>query len=155
MTIALFTGGMASAPISAVAAIVTIKATQDETLRTGGFRMLGTVFGGLLGVLTVIIGLFLPYYNEGLFVIVIPLMLMLNLYLCNVLKMQDSCSISCVVTILVGAPITVGATVNDALLYTLFRVQDTLVGVVVATIMNIVPYHIAGFMRRRKGLPEE
>jgi len=150
MLIALLTGSRSAIPITAVSAMVTIRATRGETVYSGLFRVLGTIIGGILGMAAVVIGLFLPYYNEGLFVVIIPLMLMLNLYLCNVLKMQDSCSISCVVTILVGSPITQGATVDDALIYTLFRVQDTLIGVVVATVMNIVPYHIAEFYRKKK-----
>ena len=144
LIIALFTGGMESAPILTVAAIVTTKATQGETVRTGIFRVLGTVVGGALGVLTVVIGLFLPYYNEGLFVAVIPLILILNLYLCNVLNMQDSCVISCVVTVVVAAHVTTDATIGEAMLFTLIRLRDTFIGVTVATIMNILPKSKAG-----------
>jgi len=150
LIIALLTGSMDSIPISAVSAIVTIRATQGETVHTGVFRVLGTIIGGVLGILTVVIGLFLPYYGDGLFVVVIPLMLLLNLYLCNVLNMQDSCTISCVVTIMVAAPLNLDATVDSALIYTLFRVRDTLIGVVVATVMNIVPYHIAGWLKKKQ-----
>jgi len=154
LAIALCTGGMASATISAVAAIVTIKATKDETLRTGVFRLLGTVFGGLLGVLTVIIGLFLPYYNEGLFVVVIPIILVFNLYLCNVFNMQDSCVISCVVTIVVAAHVTKDATAGEALMFTFIRLRDTFVGVTVATVMNVLPHFVSGKIRKNKDVSD-
>jgi len=150
LLIALLAGRRAAIPITAVSAIVTIRSTHGETLSGGFFRILGTVIGGLLGLLAYIIRLYLPYYDEGLFVLIIPLLLMLNLYLCNVLKMQDSCSVSCVVTVLVATPITLDATVNDAFIYTLLRLWDTFVGVIVGTIMNIVPYHIAGFFKKDK-----
>jgi len=151
LLVALLTGDMDSVSITAVSAIVTIRATQGETVHTGVFRVLGTIIGGVLGILTVMIGLFLPYYNEGLFVIIIPAMLLFNLYLCNVLKMQDSCTISCVVTIIVAAHVNPESTVDGALTYTLFRVRDTLIGVVVATVMNIIPYQIAGLLKKLKG----
>ena len=148
LIIALLAGSMESVPIATVSAIVTIRATQGETVRTAVFRVLGTIIGGALGMLTVVIGLFLPYYYDGLFVLVIPLMLILNLYLCNVLNLQDSCTISCVVTIMVAAHIELDATVQESLLYTLLRLRDTFIGVVVATIMNIVPYHVAGIFKK-------
>jgi len=157
LILALFTGGMGSAPISAVSAIVTVRPTQGETLSTGVFRLLGTIIGGVLGIATVIIGLFLPYYNEGLFVVVIPVMLLLNLYFCNVLNMQDSCVIACVVTIIVAAHVTPeDASVGEALVFTLMRVRDTFIGVIVATVMNIVPYKISGLRKKRQadGAPE-
>ena len=151
LIIALLTDGMESATISAVAAIVTIKVTHDDTLRTGVFRLLGTLIGGVLGILTVIIGLFLPYYNEGLFVVVIPIVLILNLYICNVLNMQDSCSTSCVVTIVVAAHIVVDSTVGEALMYTLVRLRDTFVGVTVASVMNVLPFFISNKIRKDEG----
>jgi len=150
LIIALFTGVTESMPISAVAAIVTIRATQGETLRTGAFRLLGTFFGGAIGILTVVIGLFLPYYHDGLFVVVIPLMLLFNLYLCNVLNMQDSCVISCVVTLVVAAHVTPDATVRESLVFTLMRLLDTFIGVTVATVMNLLPYFIADKIKKRK-----
>jgi len=149
LIIAMFTGGMESVPISAVSAIVTIRPTQGETMHTGVFRLLGTVIGGMIGILTFIIGYFLPYYNEGLFVIVIPAMLLLNLYLCNLLNMQDSCAISCVVTIIVAAHVTVDVTVGEALVFTLLRLRDTFTGVIVGTVMNIVPYKLSGLFKKQ------
>jgi len=150
LIVALFTGGMDSATNSTVAAMVTIKATQDETVRTGVYRVLGTLIGGVTGILTVMIGLFLPYYNEGLFVVVIPLVLLFNLYLCNVLNMQDSCVISCVVTIVVAAHVVADASVGESLLFTLIRLRDTFTGVAVATVMNVFPHLISGRMKKNK-----
>jgi len=151
LLIALLTGGWDYMSITAVSAIVTIRPTRGETLNTGIFRVLGTFFGGLLGILTVIIGLYLPFYKDGLFVLVIPLMLLLNLYLCNVLKMQDSCTISCVVTILVAAHVNLDATLGGALVYTLFRIRDTLIGVVVATVLNLIPFRAPAELQTENG----
>jgi len=152
--ITMLTGNWDSISITAVSAIVTIQPTRDETVKTGIFRVIGTVVGGLVGTLTVVIGLFLPYYNDGLFIVVIPLMLLFNLYLCNVFKMQHSCAISCIVTILVSANINIGLTAGGALLYTLIRLRDTLIGVLVATVLNIVPHYISALMKNHKEAKE-
>ena len=137
--IAWLLGSTDSLPIAAIAAIVTMQATQIETLRIGVFRVLGTIIGGIFGILTVLIGLTLPYYADGLFIIVIPMMLLINLYLCNLLKMQDSCTISCVVTIIIASHIVADATFDETLVFTFIRLRDTLIGVVIATIVNMLP----------------
>ena len=155
LLISLLFKGWDTMAIAAVSAIVTIRPTRVETMSSGMFRVIGTIFGGAVGILTVFIGLFLPYYNEGLFVVVIPLMLLLNMYVCNVLKMQDSCTISCVVTILVAAHVNRDASVGSALIFTLFRVSDTLIGVVVATVMNILPYHVVVWYKKARGIDVE
>ena len=145
--VSLLTGDSVSMSISAVSALVTLRATQDETVRTGVFRLIGTIIGGFFGMLTVLIGLYLPYYSDGMFVIILPLMLLLDLYLCNLLKMQDSCQISCVVIIIIAARANLDTTIGGALIFTLARLRDTLVGVATATIMNIVPYQIVCFFK--------
>jgi len=149
--IAWLLGSKDSIPIAAIAAIVTMQATQSETLRTGAFRVLGTIIGGVFGILTVLIGLVLPYYSDGLFIIVIPLMLLINLYLCNLLKMQDSCTISCVVTIIIASHIVADATFDETLVFIFIRLRDTLIGVVVATIINMLP----GIIKRGALTPDK
>ena len=139
LLIAWLIGSKDSLPIAAVAAIVTMQATQSETLRIGAFRVLGTIIGGVFGILTVLLGLVVPYYADGLIVVIIPIMLLLNLYLCNLLKMQDSCTISCVVTIIVAAHIVTDSTFDESLVFTFVRLRDTLIGVVVATAINMLP----------------
>ena len=150
LLIALLMNSWDSIPVISVAAIVTIQATQGATLRIAVFRVLGTVIGGVIGMLTVIIGFFLPYYSDGLFVVVIPLMLLFNLYVCNVLNMQDSCIISCVVIIIVAAHITMDETISESLIFTLIRLRDTLIGVIVASLMNILPYYISGTLKKNQ-----
>jgi len=139
LLIAWLIGSTDSLPIAAIAAIVTMQATQSETLRIGVFRILGTGIGGVFGILTVLIGLILPYYGDGLFIVVIPLMLLINLYLCNLLNLKDSCTISCVVTIIVAAHIVTDVTFNEALVFTFIRLRDTLIGVFIATVINMLP----------------
>ena len=137
--IAWLLGSRDSLPIAAIAALVTMQATQSETLHIAIFRTLGTIIGGVFGILTVLIGLALPHYNDGLIIIVIPVMLLANLYLCNILKMKDSCTISCVVTIIVAAHLITHTSFDETIAFTFIRLRDTLIGVVVASLINMLP----------------
>jgi len=111
-------------------------------LKIGVYRLLGTLIGGIFGIVTVVIGLHLPYFADGLFILVVPFILLLNLYLCNFLGMRDSCTISCVVTLIVASHIITESTLDESLIFTLIRLRDTFIGVAVATVVNIVfaPY---------------
>ena len=140
--IAYLFGSRDSLPIAAIAALVTMQSTNSETLRIGVFRVLGTIIGGVFGILTVLIVLVLPNYFDGIVIVVIPLMLLLNLYICNIMKMQDSCTISCVVTIIVAAHIITDTSFDETIIFTFVRLRDTLIGVVVATIINMLPWLI-------------
>jgi len=140
LLIAWLIGSVDSLPIAAIAALVTMQATQSETLKIGVFRVIGTIIGGAFGLLTVFIGSILPNYTEGLFIVIIPMMLLLNLYLCNLLNMRDSCTISCVVTIIVAAHVIIDVTFDETFAFTFIRLRDTFIGVVIATAVNMIPF---------------
>jgi len=148
MLMALVTGSMDTMILTTVTAIVTIRTSREETIRSGLLNMIATIIGGAIGALTVLIGLFLPYYSDGLFVIVIPLMILLNFYFCNVLGLQNSSATSSVVIILIAANVKLGSTVGDAYWFTLLRLRDTLIGVVIATLVNSVPHYIAKLFKK-------
>ena len=139
-----------SIPIIAVSAVVTLCATPGDSVHVAIARVLGTGIGGLFGALTVVMGLFLPYYADGLFIIIIPMVLMLNLYMCNFLKIQASCTISCVVTIIVASQVDLSASISLALIFTLLRMRDTFIGVAVATIINTTPNQITWLRNKIK-----
>ena len=141
LLLSLLLGNRNIMAISAISALVTLRASTEDTVHSAVTRVLGTAIGGLIGLITVIIGLFLPYYGEGLFVIVIPLMLVFNLYICNLFKMHDSCSISCVVTIVVASQINPDLYVGYTLMFTLLRLRDTFIGVLVASVIDQLPYN--------------
>jgi len=140
--IAWLIGSKDSLPIAAIAAIVTMQATQSDTLKIGIFRVLGTIIGGAFGLLAVMIGSILPHYTDGLFILVIPTMLMFNLYVCNLLNMKDSCTISCVVTIIVASHVIIDMIPYDTFTFTFIRLRDTLIGVVIATAVNLIPFKL-------------
>ena len=127
--------------IAAISALVTLRSTHQDTLHVGVTRVLGSAVGGIFGLVTVLIGLFLPHYSSGLFIVVIPAMLVLNLYICNLLKMKDSCTISGVIMIVVATQIDHYLSVADTLLFTLARLRDTFIGVTIASVIDLIPFN--------------
>jgi len=142
LIVAWLIGSRDSLPIAAIAAIAAMQTTQSDTLRTGIFRFLGTLIGGLFGILAVYSGSMLPLSVAAQFIVIIPVALLINLYVCNLLRMQESCSISCVVTVIVASQLTVGAPYYELFGYTFIRLRDTLIGVVIATLINMLPNFI-------------
>jgi len=147
LVIAWLIGSRDSLPIAAIAAIVTMQTTRSDTLRIGVFRVLGTLIGGAFGILAVYTGSMLPFPLAVQFIVIIPIALLINLYVCNLLRMQDSCSISCVVTIIVASQLTVGAPYYALFSFTMIRVRDTLIGVIVASIINLLPNLIRWYFK--------
>ncbi|MCL2426356.1 MAG: aromatic acid exporter family protein [Oscillospiraceae bacterium] len=155
LVVAWLIGSRDSLPIAAIAAIVTMQVTRSDTLRIGIFRVLGTLIGGVFGVLAVFIGSMLPFPLAAQFIVIIPIMLLINLYVCNLLRMQDSCSISCVVIIIIASHLTMDATYYELVLLALIRLRDTMIGVVIATLINMLPNFIRWCLRIERKCTDE
>lgn len=124
--------------VSAVSAIVTLRTSSRDTLQAGLLRIIGTLIGGLLGLLCVALEGVIPFYSQGLYVLIIPLMMLLDFYICNVLNLTEAAAISSIVVLLVASHVNMAA--GEALSYAGQRVIDTLIGVVVATAVNLLIY---------------
>ena len=135
MGISLLTDSVDAMPVMVVSAIVALRVSQQDTIRVGVYRVVGTLLGGLLGMLCVVLEPIIPFYTQGMFVLVIPLVMLFDFYLCNVFHLQDVSVISCIVVLLVSMHINAAAT--QALPYALHRVGNTLIGVLIATVVNI------------------
>lgn len=122
--------------VSSISAIIALQQSSDKTLRTSLFRIIGSFIGGILGVACVQLGTVIPYYTEWLFIIIIPLMIVAAFYLCNVFKLTDAAVMACVVILIVAAPMNLPVT--EAVDYSIVRVLETLAGVSVSIVLNII-----------------
>ncbi len=113
-----------------IAAIICMQSSVKQSLRQGVSRVIGTVLGGLVGLGVLLL-------DDLIKIPVVTGLLMgggivLTLWLCNLIKRPAACSIGCVVVCVVmlnhGGP--------DRYVYTLFRVAETIVGIVVAVAVN-------------------
>lgn len=122
-----------------VASIVCLGTSTDETLRMNARRIVGVIFGGVLGFITLFIGKFIPYYAEWLQILMIPLAMLLDICVCNILRLKRSVVISCVLVLLVArrTDVTLGESLDFAVNYTL----DTVIGCILAVGVNVLlPY---------------
>lgn len=113
-----------------IAAIICMQSSVEQSVRQGISRVIGTVIGGLVGLgILLLDDLVRQPIVTGL---LMGCGIVLTLWLCNLIKRPAACSIGCVVVCVVmlnhGGP--------DRYLYTLFRVVETIAGIVVAVAVN-------------------
>ncbi|MGI5848792.1 MAG: GNAT family N-acetyltransferase [Christensenellales bacterium] len=114
---------------AAVAATICMKSSLQNTIKTGLDRVVGTVIGSVMGVL------FLMLHNEipsTLTALLATLGVVMIIYLCNVLRLWASASISVVVYLI----ILIGKHDIEPVYYGLARLGETVFGIFVAFIVN-------------------
>ncbi len=117
-----------------VAAVICMERTSQQTINTGINRFLGTMIGGIVGYIALEAVGALPYY-EWIRVILLPICVLVVVYICNLINRQPSVSIGCVVVIIILSRLG-ESTGSSTLIYVVQRVCDTLLGVLVATVIN-------------------
>ena len=109
---------------AAIACIVCMQTTVKGSLTSGLNRLKGTFIGGLIGFLFVLINPQDP--------VLTALGTILIIYICNILSLNSSTVIACVVFC------TIQININDAspLVYSLHRIIDTSVGITIGACVN-------------------
>lgn len=119
---------------SAVACLISMQDTVSGSLSTGLNRILGTIFGGIIGFIA------LSMFPGNPFVCGIGVIF--TIYACILLKMDKSISISCITFLTIQMGFTDS---SPAIVYSLNRILDTCVGVIIAIIINFLlarPNHL-------------
>lgn len=113
----------------ALPSVMPITSSIEETLKAGRNRMLGTIIGAGVGILLSFILPGSPILG-GIGIIII-------LYLCNFIRWGTSASIAGLVFI----SIIVGIKGENPLNYSLNRISDTMIGILVTIVVNNVIFH--------------
>lgn len=121
---------------SAIAAILCMQNDNTSSFEAGKSRMIGTLIGGIYGFLAIIL---IDCINIELFnyihYLILSLLLIPIVYTNVFLKVNSSTYISCVVFL----SITISHGGDIAPMYfTLNRVIDTLIGIVISLIINMI-----------------
>lgn len=119
---------------AAIAAVVCMRETAEKSLHMGIHRFIGTVVGGVFGFVLLKAAIHIPYYYEGLYIIVVPIGMVFCISACIWLRKKDAVIICCVVFLSIALDLNLNtdATVS----YVVWRVIDTTVGVIIATLLN-------------------
>lgn len=126
------TGNESSASYACIAAIMSVQETIERSVDTGTHRISGTFVGAILGVLFIFLGncFDLQMISKS---ILISVVIILIIFFYNAFEKQDSIAICCMVFIVIALNYVNN---ESAYLYALERTIDTLIGVIVALLIN-------------------
>lgn len=118
-----------------IAAVICMQPTVDKTYKSGRDRIIGTILGGMIGFVFLECILHLPGNERINQLIIIPFGIVGIIYLCNLLKIPGTVSISCIVLLNIILNMDTRG-VGDSFMYAVYRVLETLVGIVSAMLVN-------------------
>ncbi|WP_195263856.1 MULTISPECIES: aromatic acid exporter family protein [unclassified Clostridium] len=115
---------------AAIAAVICMQDTVENSVKIGLNRLIGTLLGGTLGVLLLFT---INKLNLTSFATVITALgVSLIIYICNIIKKPAACSIASIV--LIG--ILISHRYDDPLMYSIRRTVETAFGIIIALIIN-------------------
>ncbi|WP_414732639.1 FUSC family protein [Acetobacterium carbinolicum] len=117
--------------VAAIAAVITMGPSIENSIETGWNRILGTLFGGVAGMLGIFIARLIPY--QYAYVFIIPLGIMGLIYLCNNINKSGAIVITCVVFLIL---MTTYPQDTGTYMLALLRLLETVFGIVVAFLIN-------------------
>lgn len=122
--------GFESSFYACIASVICLTDSYENSIKTGKNRMIGTIIGGSFGMIATII---LSIYNSfWLRTLLIFLFTIAVIYICTVLKKPGSVSIACIVLL---ANLLLNRDYSNYI-YTLSRIVETFIGVVIAVFVN-------------------
>lgn len=126
--------GMETGLFSCIAAVVCMRESVGKSWQMGLHRFLGTLIGGALGYLLVSAAAYMPHYQDGWYVVILPLGMIVCIWLCTLIDKKNGVIICCVVFISIGLDPAMDKTVT---FYNMvLRIVDTTIGIVVAGLVN-------------------
>lgn len=125
---------------AAIAAVVCMRETAEKSLDMGVQRFLGTLIGGIFGFLLINLVPYIPHYDEGLYVLIIPIGMIFCISVCVWANKRNAVIICCVVFLSIALE---SGLHTNTLIYVASRIIDTTIGVIMATLVNhfFLPYH--------------
>lgn len=116
---------------AAIAAIISMGKTIGSSFQVGKNRVIGTIVGAFIGMLCAMI-------KPG-DAIVCGIGIIILITICNILKVQGAISVGGIVLV----AIMVNLNGRNPFIYSLNRVYDTLIGILIALLINVlfVPYN--------------
>ena len=114
-----------------IAAIICMQNTIVDSMEKGIARVVGTIIGGIVGAFVLFI--VNSFFNDNILIFIIPLGVMLMIQICVVMNVKQAVVICCVVYLSVMMTKNHD---NGYLLYTINRVLDTSIDILIALLVN-------------------
>lgn len=125
---------------SAFAAILCMTPTSEESIVVGANRTIGTAFSGIASAAVLAIYNFLPQYQQMIKLLIIPLFIVLIIEFFVLVGRPQAIGISSAIFLAISLGPMVS--LSDLAQYIIIRVFETVVGIVIGTLVNhfIFPY---------------
>ena len=119
-----------SSLFAAIAAVICVQSTVENSLNIGINRLIGTFLGGVMSLILIYI---INYFNlKDYLAIIVSLGVSLIIYICNLIKKPSASSISSITLI----AILITQSSNNPVMYSIYRTIETAFGVIVAILIN-------------------
>ena len=119
---------------AAIAATICMQQTTEETFKAGGQRLLSTTVGSLTALVILTISIFIPYYREFAYLIVIPLGSLLTIYILSIFKKYDAIALAVVVFLCITIELDYTAVDYSVAVFT--RYFGTVIGIAASVLVN-------------------
>ncbi len=118
---------------ASIAAIICMCRTNSETSAAGLRRVVGTIIGGAVGLIVLLVTRLSPY-EEMINLFLCPFCVILIIYICNVSGRKSSVEIGTIVAL--GLLMSRPEPYSNTFMYVANRVLDTSMGILVAIFVN-------------------
>ena len=115
-----------------IAAVFCMRDTVSNSISMGKNRIIGTIIGGVLGIIVIYISNLIPFLYK-ITPIVTGIGIVIGIYICTLIKRPGAVIISCIVFI--GIMINYSSQI-DSYSYAINRSFDTVIGIVIAILIN-------------------
>lgn len=113
-----------------VAAVISMKDTVGNSVIYGKNRLIGTAIGGAFGIAFLWINMQL--FSEDYKYLIASLGIIIVIYCCNIIKMNEAITIACVVYLI----ILITLNDKDPYRYAIYRILDTAIGIIISVLIN-------------------
>lgn len=114
-----------------IAAVICMKDTVESTMSMGKNRLIGTMLGGILGVITIGILLLIPFL-QNITPLITAIGVTIAIYCCTIINKPGAVTICCIVFI----GIMLNYNGPESYSYAIGRSLDTSIGIIIAILIN-------------------
>ncbi len=116
-----------------ISSIIAMQSTIEDSWEKGKTRVLGTVLGGVIGLLSLYADMAL--YNRRFTILVVPFAVLFVIWFCNIIKKPNATAFAAVTLVIIL--IVADKNGYPEYLYAINRTIDTAIGVLIAMVVNL------------------
>ena len=119
-----------------IACVLMMKSTTEMSIKSGQQRVLGTIIGGVLAMISLLLGDLISIEIQGFsFIVLVTITILVALVICKVAKVPEyAYSMSCV--LILATMLGHSSSQEETVYYVLYRIIETISGIIIAIAVN-------------------